>query len=257
MLQALQNVLRLCRALFLESTCQAARCPRIGIEMCQPLLGYWFGLKEWCNFEVAPGAKFQRASFFPTWGMTRKKTFAWFGSEVNSKVHQSAPAPLMLSAAPSHGLRLQTLGCQRTSTLARSGGFGGRGGAASLSRHAFSWTALGVVLRSRKYPRPTRLTRLAFENELGVQPPLGFWDPMGFTDDGDIAAYRRRRSVEFKHGRIAMLATMGFMTPEIIGRWPGYLSPSMDLKFSDVPNGLAALNVVPSLGLESSKLAQD
>ena len=29
------------------------------------------------------------------------------------------------------------------------------------------------------------------------------------------------RSVEFKHGRIAMLATMGFMTPEIIGHWPG------------------------------------
>eukprot|EP00438_Fugacium_kawagutii_P016795 Skav217473 [mRNA] locus=scaffold1405:156890:157126:- [translate_table: standard] len=71
---------------------------------------------------------------------------------------------------------------------------------------------------------------------------------MGFTDDGDIAAYRRRRSVEFKHGRIAMLASMGFMTPEIIGHWPGYLSPSMDLKFQDVPNGLAALDVVPSLG---------
>ena len=54
-----------------------------------------------------------------------------------------------------------------------------------------------------------------------VQPPLGFWDPMGFTDDGDLLSYRRRRSVEFKHGRIAMLATMGFMTPEIIGHWPG------------------------------------
>ncbi|CAE7365431.1 unnamed protein product, partial [Symbiodinium necroappetens] len=53
-----------------------------------------------------------------------------------------------------------------------------------------------------------------------VQPPLGFWDPMGFTDDGDLLSYRRRRSVEFKHGRIAMLATMGFMTPEIIGHWP-------------------------------------
>mmetsp|Transcript_30811 Transcript_30811/g.57766 ORF Transcript_30811/g.57766 Transcript_30811/m.57766 type:complete len:230 (+) Transcript_30811:50-739(+) len=88
----------------------------------------------------------------------------------------------------------------------------------------------------------------AFEDELGVQPPLGFWDPMGFTDDGDLAAYRRRRSVEFKHGRIAMLATMGFMTPEIIGHWPGYLSPSMQLKFEDVPSGLAAVPVVPMLG---------
>ncbi|CAE7940215.1 FCPA [Symbiodinium sp. KB8] len=81
-----------------------------------------------------------------------------------------------------------------------------------------------------------------------VQPPLGFWDPMGFTDDGDLLSYRRRRSVEFKHGRIAMLATMGFMTPEIIGHWPGYISPSLQLKFDDVPNGLLALLVVPALG---------
>ncbi|CAJ1409825.1 unnamed protein product [Effrenium voratum] len=73
-------------------------------------------------------------------------------------------------------------------------------------------------------------------------------DPMGFTDDGDLAAYRRRRSVEFKHGRISMLATMGFMTPEILGHWPGYISPSQGLKFADVPNGLAALQKVPSLG---------
>lgn len=94
----------------------------------------------------------------------------------------------------------------------------------------------------------SRIKKRAFENELGVQAPLGLWDPMGFTDDGDMASYRRRRSVEFKHGRIAMLATMGFMTPEIIGHWPGYLSPSMSLKFADVPNGLAALNVVPTLG---------
>eukprot|EP00411_Alexandrium_monilatum_P032403 CAMPEP_0175349532 /NCGR_PEP_ID=MMETSP0095-20121207/10451_1 /TAXON_ID=311494 /ORGANISM="Alexandrium monilatum, Strain CCMP3105" /LENGTH=119 /DNA_ID=CAMNT_0016647073 /DNA_START=75 /DNA_END=431 /DNA_ORIENTATION=+ len=25
----------------------------------------------------------------------------------------------------------------------------------------------------------------AFEDELGVQPPTGFWDPAGFTSDGD------------------------------------------------------------------------
>ena len=42
----------------------------------------------------------------------------------------------------------------------------------------------------------------AFENELGVQEPLGFWDPAGFTSDGDMANFKRRRSVELKHGRI-------------------------------------------------------
>lgn len=45
-----------------------------------------------------------------------------------------------------------------------------------------------------------------------------------------------------------MLATMGFITPEIIGKWPGYLSPSMGLKFADVPSGLQALPAVPMLG---------
>merc|ERR1719387_859607 len=61
----------------------------------------------------------------------------------------------------------------------------------------------------------------AFENELGVQPPAGFWDPLGFTKDGDAAAFKRRRETEIKHGRISMLATMGYITPEVAGKFPG------------------------------------
>merc|ERR1712087_1094537 len=88
----------------------------------------------------------------------------------------------------------------------------------------------------------------AFESELGVQEPVGFWDPLGFSADGDIAAFKRRRSVEIKHGRICMLATMGYITPEITGKIPGYLSPSAGLKFEDIPNGLAAISKVPTVG---------
>ena len=84
----------------------------------------------------------------------------------------------------------------------------------------------------------------AFESELGVQAPVGFWDPLGFTSNGDVAAYRRRRCVEIKHGRIAMLATMGYITPEVAGKFPGFLSPSAGLKFADIPNGLAAISKV-------------
>ncbi|CAE8704434.1 unnamed protein product [Polarella glacialis] len=58
----------------------------------------------------------------------------------------------------------------------------------------------------------------------------------------------RRRSTELKHGRIAMLATMGYITPEITGKFPGYLSPHLNLKFSDIPNGLAAISKVPVAG---------
>merc|ERR1711972_919606 len=88
----------------------------------------------------------------------------------------------------------------------------------------------------------------AFENELGVQEPVGFWDPVGFTADGDVTSFKRRRTVELKHGRISMLATMGYITPEITGKFPGYLSNSAALKFADVPTGLAAIAKVPALG---------
>merc|ERR1719490_607510 len=88
----------------------------------------------------------------------------------------------------------------------------------------------------------------AFENELGVQAPVGFFDPIGFTKDGDVSSFKRRRSVEIKHGRICMLATMGYITPEITGKFPGFLSPSEGLKFADVPNGLAAISKVPFTG---------
>jgi hypothetical protein len=56
----------------------------------------------------------------------------------------------------------------------------------------------------------------AFENEFGVQAPVGFWDPAGFTADGSVENFNRRRQTEIKHGRISMLATMGYITPEII-----------------------------------------
>merc|ERR1719159_472618 len=87
----------------------------------------------------------------------------------------------------------------------------------------------------------------AFESELGVQEPVGFWDPLGFTADGDSAAFRRRRSVELKHGRICMIAATGYIVPEYF-KFPGFISPSAGLSFADIPNGLAAISKVPTLG---------
>merc|ERR1712039_920530 len=88
----------------------------------------------------------------------------------------------------------------------------------------------------------------AFENELGVQAPVGFWDPLGLSKDGDAAVFRRRRITEIKHGRISMLATMGYITPQLLGKFPGYLSFSNDVKFADIPVGLGAFSKVPAAG---------
>jgi len=49
----------------------------------------------------------------------------------------------------------------------------------------------------------------AFEQELGVQAPVGFWDPLGYTKDGNVDTFKRRRETEIKHGRVSMYATMG------------------------------------------------
>merc|ERR1719428_2556979 len=87
-----------------------------------------------------------------------------------------------------------------------------------------------------------------FEGNIGDQPPLEFWDPLGFTKDGDIEKFVRRREVELKHGRVSMLATIGYIVPEYV-KLPGEISPSQGLKFADVPNGLGALSKVPLAGL--------
>jgi len=89
------------------------------------------------------------------------------------------------------------------------------------------------------------LQPFAFENELGVQAPFGLWDPAGMTKDGDALAFRRRRETELKHGRVAMLACMGYITPEYF-KFPGFCASS--LPFSDIPNGLAAVSKVPAAG---------
>merc|ERR1719311_569726 len=86
-----------------------------------------------------------------------------------------------------------------------------------------------------------------FEGNVGDQPPLGFWDPLGYTADGDFNKFQRRREVEIKHGRVSMLACIGYIVPEYF-RWPGMLSPSEGISFTDVPNGLGALAKVPVAG---------
>ncbi|CAB9506459.1 Fucoxanthin-chlorophyll a-c binding protein [Seminavis robusta] len=48
----------------------------------------------------------------------------------------------------------------------------------------------------------TTALNMAFEDELGAQAPLGFFDPLGIVADGDAEKFERLRYVEIKHGRI-------------------------------------------------------
>ena len=85
-----------------------------------------------------------------------------------------------------------------------------------------------------------------FEEEIGALPPVGFWDPLGLAADGDKAVFDRRRASELKHGRIAMLAVVGYLVQDVY-RLPG----AIDLDgttFDSIPNGVAAIGAVSSLG---------
>lgn len=44
-----------------------------------------------------------------------------------------------------------------------------------------------------------------------------------------------------------MYATIGYIVPEYF-KFPGYVSPTFDIRFEDVPNGIKALGVVPVEG---------
>eukprot|EP00567_Pseudictyota_dubia_P017399 CAMPEP_0197447688 /NCGR_PEP_ID=MMETSP1175-20131217/14277_1 /TAXON_ID=1003142 /ORGANISM="Triceratium dubium, Strain CCMP147" /LENGTH=213 /DNA_ID=CAMNT_0042979127 /DNA_START=25 /DNA_END=666 /DNA_ORIENTATION=- len=89
----------------------------------------------------------------------------------------------------------------------------------------------------------------SFEDELGAQPPLGFFDPLGLVADGNEQKFARLRFVEIKHGRIAMLAFLGNILPRAGVHFGGDLSYGHP--FDSYPNGLAAIygeNAIPQAG---------
>lgn len=81
-------------------------------------------------------------------------------------------------------------------------------------------------------------TKLSMKLDLvGASAPLGFFDPLGFSKTDDATLFKYRES-ELKHGRVAMLAVLGWLTQE-------HFHPLYDGKLSGNP--LKALGEVPPL----------
>jgi hypothetical protein len=72
--------------------------------------------------------------------------------------------------------------------------------------------------------------------QVGATEPLGFWDPAGFCNDGKEETFDDLRGKELKHGRVAMIALMGFLGQGAGWRYPG---------FEGAPDGLKALQSQP------------
>jgi hypothetical protein len=122
--------------------------------------------------------------------------------------------------------------------------------------------------------------KMSYENELGVQEPLGFYvravkrvkqmtkytvdlshsyiffcstifiylfkDPLNLLADADQAKFEQFRAAELKHGRVCQLAFLGYLTTWSGVRLPGSLG---DVPFADIPAGHPAVFKVPTAGL--------
>ena len=62
--------------------------------------------------------------------------------------------------------------------------------------------------------------KMSFESELGVLPPVGFFDPLGLSTSIDAETFAQYRTAELKHGRVAQLAVLGYIVPEVF-KFPG------------------------------------
>lgn len=83
----------------------------------------------------------------------------------------------------------------------------------------------------------------SFEDRPGALPPIGYFDPLGLATSEETFDFYR--SVEIKHGRVAMLAVVGYVVPEFY-RFGYDLAPGIST--NDIPNGFAAIEAVPALG---------
>jgi len=70
-------------------------------------------------------------------------------------------------------------------------------------------------------------------SQIGAQPPLGYFDPAGFTTNE--STFRNLRVAEIKHGRVAMMAALGAVVQHYV-QIPG---------FEGIPKGLGAVNASP------------
>jgi len=92
-------------------------------------------------------------------------------------------------------------------------------------------------------------SQMSMKSDLaGVSAPLGFFDPLGFSKKDEATLYKYREA-ELKHGRVAMLAVLGWLTQERFHPlYDGKLSGNPLKAFSEVPP-LGFVQIIAFIGL--------
>jgi len=84
----------------------------------------------------------------------------------------------------------------------------------------------------------------------GIQAPIGFFDPAGFSETASPEAMLWFRAAELKHGRVAMLAFTGWIVNGFGLHFPGMLSKVEGVSFADLAkmSPIDAWEAVPESG---------
>jgi len=70
----------------------------------------------------------------------------------------------------------------------------------------------------------------------GISGPLGFFDPLGYAESATEGKVRFFREAELKHGRVAMLAAVGFLVGEQFHPlWGGNVDVPSYIAFQETP----------------------
>ena len=80
----------------------------------------------------------------------------------------------------------------------------------SSSLNAFSFGNFGK--KTVAPPKPS----FTVDNIPGALAPTGLFDPLGFAAKANEDTLKRYREAELTHGRVAMLATLGFLVGEAV-----------------------------------------
>ncbi len=64
--------------------------------------------------------------------------------------------------------------------------------------------------------RSSALNAFTVDSIPGALPPVGLFDPLGFAAKADEMTLKRYREAELTHGRVSMLAVIGFLVGEAV-----------------------------------------